>query len=63
MESNWLMTRCSPSRPASRFASPMGGGWKARRILIATGMHNKLRHPGVRERWGRDLLHCPYCHG
>lgn len=19
--------------------------------------------PGVRERWGRDLLHCPYCHG
>jgi thioredoxin reductase len=18
---------------------------------------------GVRERWGRDLLHCPYCHG
>jgi thioredoxin reductase len=19
--------------------------------------------PGFRERWGRDLLHCPYCHG
>jgi thioredoxin reductase (NADPH) len=19
--------------------------------------------PGVRERWGRDVLHCPYCHG
>ena len=19
--------------------------------------------PGLRERWGRDLLHCPYCHG
>jgi Pyridine nucleotide-disulphide oxidoreductase len=19
--------------------------------------------PGVRERWGKDLLHCPYCHG
>ncbi len=19
--------------------------------------------PGVRERWGRDFLHCPYCHG
>jgi thioredoxin reductase len=19
--------------------------------------------PGVHERWGRDLLHCPYCHG
>ena len=19
--------------------------------------------PGARERWGRDFLHCPYCHG
>ena len=19
--------------------------------------------PGVQERWGQDLLHCPYCHG
>ena len=19
--------------------------------------------PGVRQRWGQDLLHCPYCHG
>jgi thioredoxin reductase len=19
--------------------------------------------PGVRERWGRDVVHCPYCHG
>ena len=19
--------------------------------------------PGVRERWGRDVIHCPYCHG
>lgn len=36
----------------------------ARRILIATGVHDDLPDiPGVRERWGRDLLHCPYCHG
>ena len=36
----------------------------ARRILIATGVHDELPDiPGVRERWGRDLLHCPYCHG
>ncbi|GMA85323.1 hypothetical protein GCM10025868_05730 [Angustibacter aerolatus] len=19
--------------------------------------------PGLRERWGRDVVHCPYCHG
>ena len=36
----------------------------ARRILIATGVRDELPDiPGVRERWGRDLLHCPYCHG
>ena len=41
-----------------------GQALKARRILIATGMHDELPDiPGVRERWGRDLLHCPYCHG
>jgi thioredoxin reductase len=36
----------------------------ARRILVATGVHDELPAiPGVGERWGRDLLHCPYCHG
>jgi thioredoxin reductase len=36
----------------------------ARRVLIATGLSDALPDiPGVRERWGRDLLHCPYCHG
>jgi thioredoxin reductase len=37
---------------------------RARRILVATGLSDELPDiPGVRERWGRDLLHCPYCHG
>lgn len=36
----------------------------ARRILVATGVGDDVPDiPGVRERWGRDLLHCPYCHG
>ncbi len=36
----------------------------ARRILLATGVRDELPEiPGVRDRWGRDLLHCPYCHG
>jgi thioredoxin reductase len=36
----------------------------ARRILLAMGVSDELPEiPGVRERWGRDLLHCPYCHG
>ncbi|MFE4543514.1 NAD(P)/FAD-dependent oxidoreductase [Arthrobacter sp. NPDC056727] len=34
------------------------------RLLIATGLVDELPDiPGVRERWGRDVLHCPYCHG
>ncbi|MDT3446069.1 MULTISPECIES: NAD(P)/FAD-dependent oxidoreductase [unclassified Pseudofrankia] len=44
----------------------LAGGrvFKARRILVATGVRDELPPiPGVRERWGRDLLHCPYCHG
>jgi thioredoxin reductase len=37
---------------------------RARRVLVATGLRDELPElPGVRERWGRDLLHCPYCHG
>jgi len=37
---------------------------RARRILLSTGLRDLLPEiPGVRERWGRDLLHCPYCHG
>ena len=36
----------------------------ARRVLVTTGLRDEAPDvPGVRERWGRDLLHCPYCHG
>ncbi|TDD06630.1 NAD(P)/FAD-dependent oxidoreductase [Nonomuraea diastatica] len=35
----------------------------ARRVLVATGLRDELPNiPGVRERWGKDVLHCPYCH-
>ncbi len=37
---------------------------EARAVLVTTGLRDELPDvPGVRERWGRDLLHCPYCHG
>jgi thioredoxin reductase len=36
----------------------------ARRLLVATGLTDELPEiPGLRERWGRDVVHCPYCHG
>ena len=40
-------------------------GWVAtRRLLVATGLRDELPDiPGLRDRWARDVLHCPYCHG
>ena len=36
----------------------------ARRVLVTTGLRDELPDiPGLRERWARDVLHCPYCHG
>jgi thioredoxin reductase len=41
-----------------------GGPLTARRVLVTTGLRDEIPDvPGLRERWGRDLLHCPYCHG
>jgi thioredoxin reductase len=41
-----------------------GGSVRARRLLLATGLMDELPDvPGVREFWGRSVLHCPYCHG
>lgn len=36
----------------------------ARRVVLATGMDYRLPElPGVEERWGRSVFHCPFCHG
>ncbi|HEU0337607.1 MAG TPA: NAD(P)/FAD-dependent oxidoreductase [Gaiellaceae bacterium] len=51
---------------ASGFKLRLAGGRSlaARRLLLATGAVDELPDiPGARERWGRDFLHCPYCHG
>lgn len=35
-----------------------------RRLLLSHGVEDVLADiPGVRERWGRTALHCPWCHG
>lgn len=37
---------------------------RARRVLAATGLVDELPDiPGLSDRWGRDVVHCPYCHG
>ena len=41
-----------------------GEAVRARRLVLATGVIDELADlPGLRERWGRSVLHCPYCHG
>jgi thioredoxin reductase (NADPH) len=41
-----------------------GRSVRARRVLVTTGLEDRLPDiSGVAERWGRDVLHCPYCHG
>jgi thioredoxin reductase len=37
---------------------------QARRVVLATGAVDQVPDiPGAKELWGRDFLHCPYCHG
>lgn len=48
------------------FVLTLAGGRsvRARRLLVTTGLVDELPDvAGLRERWGRDVLHCPYCHG
>ncbi|MEV8531891.1 NAD(P)/FAD-dependent oxidoreductase [Streptomyces sp. NPDC051211] len=41
-----------------------GSTVRAARLLVASGLVDELPDvPGLAGRWGRDVLHCPYCHG
>lgn len=55
-------------------AQPQDGGFgivmadgkqvRGARLILATGMRDELPPlPGLAERWGQTVLHCPYCHG
>ncbi|MGQ3548379.1 NAD(P)/FAD-dependent oxidoreductase [Streptomyces rochei] len=48
------------------FTVSLAGGRsvRARRLVVTTGLKDELPEvPGVAERFGRDVLHCPFCHG
>lgn len=55
-------------------AHPIAGGFEvklhggealtAHKLVLAFGVSDVLPElPGLAERWGRSVLHCPYCHG
>lgn len=52
--------------PGGGFAVTLadGTGRRARRVLVATGLVDEYPDiPGLAERWGRDVVHCPFCFG
>jgi thioredoxin reductase/SAM-dependent methyltransferase len=58
-------TVTSLARDGALFRAEVNGrAVTARRLLVATGLHDELPDvPGLAQRWGIDVLHCPYCHG
>ncbi len=37
---------------------------EAARLVLAYGISDELPDlPGLKERWGKSVIHCPYCHG
>jgi thioredoxin reductase/SAM-dependent methyltransferase len=49
-----------------RFRVELVGGHAiiARRVLAASGLVDELPDiDGLAEHWGRDVIHCPFCHG
>ncbi len=60
-----LVTRVSRTE-AGDFRVELAGGHSivARRVLAATGLVDELPDiDGLAEHWGRDVIHCPFCHG
>ena len=53
-------------RRGDGFTVGLDGGERltTRRLLVTSGLVDELPEvAGLRERWGHQVLHCPYCHG
>ena len=56
----------SAVREADGFSVRLATGevLESTRLVLAFGISDELPAiPGLAERWGRSVLHCPYCHG
>ncbi len=59
-------TAVSAERTGEHFSVRMEDGevLSAKRLILATGVVDELPDvPGLAERWGKSVFHCPYCHG
>ncbi len=54
----------SGAREGFALACENGSRYTSRRVLLALGVSDELPPvPGLAERWGTSVFHCPYCHG
>jgi thioredoxin reductase len=59
-----LAVRAVAEADGFRLVMADGSEELARRLVLATGQRDVLPDlPGLAERWGKTVLHCPYCHG
>ncbi|MYM84832.1 FAD-dependent oxidoreductase [Duganella sp. FT50W] len=57
-------TQAVPHDGGFRVTLADGSAHHAQRLVLATGMADELPSiPGLAERWGGSVFHCPYCHG
>ena len=55
--------RAEPDGEGFAVLTADGARHLARRLILATGVGDVLPEvPGLAERWGRSVFHCPYCH-
>ncbi len=58
------VTAIEGSDGAFAVATADGEAFRARKLVLAYGVSDTLPNvPGLSERWGKTVLHCPYCHG
>lgn len=56
----------SATREGAAFAVTTSDGahFAAKRLILASGVVDELPDvPGLAQRWGQRVFHCPYCHG
>ena len=57
-------TRIEDSSSGLIVTTDDGAELTTRTVIVATGITDRLPDvPGLAERWGTSVLHCPYCHG
>ncbi|MGO4701355.1 NAD(P)/FAD-dependent oxidoreductase [Dyella sp. 2RAB6] len=59
-----MATGAARARDGFRVTLDDGATLDAQRLILALGVRDELPAlPGLAERWGQTVVHCPYCHG